>query len=122
MAGNAYSQFEPKHLSNLIFPAGSYIIATEPLADGVAKSINRKDVAVCDLNDVCRLLPTVRPTSVCCSAGACNYSGRDPKSIKSYILPRMLKVYPQLENVKIEYEWGGKIGVVLRRIPTLGRN
>jgi glycine/D-amino acid oxidase-like deaminating enzyme len=120
LAGNAYSQLEPKHLSNLIFPAGSYIIATEPLADDVAKSINRKDVAVCDLNDVVdyyRLSADKRLLF----GGACNYSGRDPKNIKSYILPRMLKVYPQLKDVKIEYEWGGKIGVVLRRIPTLGR-
>jgi len=120
LAGNAYSQLEPKHLSNLIFPAGSYIIATEPLADDVAKSINRKDVAVCDLNDVVdyyRLSADKRLLF----GGACNYSGRDPKSIKSYILPRMLKVYPQLKDVKIEYEWGGKIGVVLRRIPALGR-
>ena len=120
LAGNAYSQLEPKHLSNLIFPAGSYIIATEPLADDVAKSINKKDVAVCDLNDVVdyfRLSADKRLLF----GGACNYSGRDPKSIKSYILPRMLKVYPQLKDVKIEYEWGGKIGVVLRRIPTLGR-
>jgi len=120
LAGNAYIQLEPKHLSNLIFPAGSYIIATEPLADDVAKSINRKDVAVCDLNEVVdyyRLSADKRLLF----GGACNYSGRDPKSIKSYILPRMLKVYPQLKDVKIEYEWGGKIGVVLRRIPTLGR-
>jgi len=120
LAGNAYSQFEPKHLSNLVFPAGSYIIATEALSDAVAESINKKDVAVCDLNEVVdyhRLSADKRLLY----GGACNYSGRDPKSIKSYILPRMLKVYPQLKDVQIEYEWGGKIGVVLRRIPTVGR-
>ena len=120
LAGNAYSQFEPKHLSNLVFPAGSYIIATEPLDDEVANSINKKDVAVCDLNEVVdyyRLSADKRLLY----GGACNYSGRDPKSIKSFILPRLLKVYPQLKDVRIEYEWGGKIGVVLRRIPTLGR-
>ncbi len=120
LAGNAYSQFEPKHLSNLVFPAGSYIIATEPLDDEVAISINRKDVAVCDFNEVVdyyRLSADKRLLY----GGACNYSGRDPKSIKSFILPRMLKVYPQLKNVKIEYEWGGKVGIVLRRMPTVGR-
>jgi glycine/D-amino acid oxidase-like deaminating enzyme len=120
LAGNAYSQFEPKHLSNLVFPAGSYIIATEPLDDEVAESINKQDVAVCDLNEVVdyfRLSADKRLLY----GGACNYSGRDPKSIKSFILPRLLKVYPQLKDVRIEYEWGGKIGVVLRRIPTLGR-
>jgi glycine/D-amino acid oxidase-like deaminating enzyme len=120
LAGNAYSQFEPQHLSNLVFPAGSYIIATEPLGDSVAESINKQDVAVCDLNEVVdyyRLSADKRLLY----GGACNYSGRDPRSIKAFILPRLLKVYPQLKDVRIDYEWGGKIGIVLRRIPTVGR-
>ena len=33
----------------------------------------------------------------------------------------MLKIYPQLKGARIEFEWGGKIGIVLNRIPTLGR-
>lgn len=120
LAGNAYSRLEPKYLSNLVFPAGSYIIATEPLPEDVTESINRKDVAVCDLNNVVdyyRLSADRRLLY----GGACNYSGRDPKSIKAYILPRMRAVYPQLENVRIDYEWGGKIGITLRRIPIVGR-
>jgi gamma-glutamylputrescine oxidase len=120
LAGNAYSRFEPQHLDNLIFPAGSYIIATEPLPGRLADSINREDVAVCDLNNVVdyyRLSADRRLLF----GGACNYSGRDPTSIRSYILPRMLAVYPQLKDVRIEYEWGGKIGITLRRIPIVGR-
>jgi glycine/D-amino acid oxidase-like deaminating enzyme len=53
--------------------------------------------------------------------GACNYSGRDPASIKAYILPRMLKTYPQLKDVRIDFEWGGKIGIVLNRVLAVGR-
>jgi len=120
LAGNAYSQFEPKHLSNLVFPAGSYIIGTEPLANDTVKEINPLDVAVCDMNEVVdyyRLSADKRLLY----GGACNYSGRDPTSIKSYILPRMLKVYPQLKDVRIDFEWGGKIGIVLNRIPAVGR-
>lgn len=120
LAGNAYSRLEPKYLSNLVFPAGSYIIATEPLPDDVASSINRPDIAVCDLNEVVdyyRLSADKRLLY----GGACNYSGRDPASIKAYILPRMLKTYPQLENVRIDFEWGGKIGIVLNRVLAVGR-
>ena len=120
LAGNAYSRFEPKHLDNLIVPAGSYIIATEPLTQGLADAINRKNVAVCDLNNVVdyyRLSADRRLLY----GGACNYSGRDPASIRSYILPRMLTIYPQLKDVRIDYEWGGKIGITLRRIPVVGR-
>jgi gamma-glutamylputrescine oxidase len=120
LAGNAYSQFEPKHMSNLVFPAGSYIIGTEPLSEELVNEINPLDVAVCDLNEVVdyyRLSADKRLLF----GGACNYSGRDPASIKSYILPRLLKVYPQLKDVRVDFEWGGKIGIVLNRVPALGR-
>lgn len=120
LAGNAYSRLEPQHLANLVYPAGSYMIATEPLTEAVARSINRRDVAVCDLNNVVdyyRLSPDRRLLY----GGACNYSGRDPKSIRSYILPRMLAIYPQLRNVRVDFEWGGRIGITLRRIPIVGR-
>jgi glycine/D-amino acid oxidase-like deaminating enzyme len=120
LAGNAYSRLEPKQVSNYVYPAGSYIIATEPLSEETARSINRRDVAVCDLNNVVdyyRLSADRRLLY----GGACNYSGRDPASIRAYILPRMLAVYPELKGLKIDYEWGGKIGITLRRIPIVGR-
>ena len=120
LAGNAYSLMEPKHLSNLVFPAGSYVIGTEPLSDEVVNEINPQDLSVCDANEIVdyfRLSADKRLLF----GGTCNYSGREPASIKSYILPRMQKVYPQLNGVRIDYEWGGKIGVVLNRIPAVGR-
>ncbi len=120
LAGNAYHQLEPKHLSNLTFPAGSYIIATEPLSDEMVNEINPQDLAICDMNEILdyfRLSADKRMLY----GGRCNYSGREPASIKSAILPRMLKIYPQLREVKIEYEWGGNIGIVLNRVPALGR-
>jgi len=120
IAGNAYSLLEPKYLSNLVFPAGSYIIATEPLSEEVAKEINPLDLAICDLNEIVdyyRLSADRRMLY----GGQCNYSGREPASIKSVIMPRMLAMYPQLKGVRIDYEWGGMIGIVLNRIPALGR-
>jgi gamma-glutamylputrescine oxidase len=120
LAGNAYGLLEPKHLSNLVFPAGSYIVGTEPLSDEVVQKINPLDVAVCDLNEIVdyyRLSADKRLLY----GGRCNYSGREPTSIKSAIVPRMLKIYPELKGVRIDYEWGGMIGIVLNRIPALGR-
>jgi glycine/D-amino acid oxidase-like deaminating enzyme len=120
LAGNAYHFLERKQLSNLVFPAGSFIIATEPLSEDVANEINPLDLAVCDMNEILdyyRLSPDRRLLY----GGRCNYSGRDPVSIKATLLPRMLKLYPQLEGVRVDYEWGGKIGIVLNRVPLLGR-
>lgn len=119
LAGNAYSRLEPGRLSGLVFPAGSFIMATEPLPEAVANEINPLNVAVCDMNEILdyhRLSPDRRLLF----GGRCNYSGRDPASIQAKLTPRLLKIYPQLAGVRIDYEWGGMIGIVLNRIPLLG--
>lgn len=120
LAGNAYHCLEPRQLSNLVFPAGSYIVATEPLPADLAREINPQDLAVCDMNEILdyyRLSPDRRLLY----GGRCNYSGREPASIQAAIVPRMLKIYPQLKGLRVEYEWGGRIGIVLNRVPVLGR-
>ena len=120
LAGNAYHALERRSLSGLTFPAGSYIIATEPLSPEVVQSINPLDLAICDLNNVVDYF-RMSADGRMLFGGRCNYSGREPRSIHATMLPRMLKIYPQLEGVRIEYEWGGKIGIVVNRIPVLGR-
>ena len=120
IAGNAYHHLEARKLSGLVFPAGSFIIATEPLSDNLARKINRDDVAVCDLNhvlDYYRLSADQRLLY----GGRCNYSGREPASIQDSMRPRMLATYPELADVGIDYEWGGNIGIVVKRVPLLGR-
>jgi len=120
IAGNAYHRLEPGKLSGLVFPAGSYIIATEPLSDEIVNKINPQDLAVCDLSNVLdyyRLSADNRMLY----GGRCNYSGKVPASIKGNMRPRMLDVYPDLADARIDYEWGGNIGIVIKRVPLLGR-
>lgn len=120
LAGNAYHLLEQKHLGGIMFPAGTYIIATEPLGDDLAHDVMPRDLAVCDINemlDYYRLSADKRMLF----GGRCNYSGRDPKSITAFIGPRMLKVFPRLKDARIDFEWGGKIGIVINRVPQLGR-
>ena len=33
----------------------------------------------------------------------------------------MLKIYPTLANMKIDYAWGGTIGVTFNRVPLMGK-
>ena len=120
LAGNAYHELEARRLGGFVFPAGSFIIATEPLSAAQARAINPLDLAVCDANhivDYFRLSADRRLLF----GGRCNYSGREPRSNREAIFPRMVKVFPQLRDIRIDYEWGGKIGIVLNRVPHLGR-
>jgi glycine/D-amino acid oxidase-like deaminating enzyme len=120
LAGNAYQHLETRQLSGQVFPAGSFIIATEPLSEQRAREINPLDMAFCDPNyvlDYFRLSADRRLLF----GGRCNYSGKVPASIRGSIEPRMHKVFPQLRGTRIDYEWGGTIGIVVNRVPLIGR-
>jgi glycine/D-amino acid oxidase-like deaminating enzyme len=120
MAGHIWHQLEQQKLSGTTFQAGSFIIATEPLSAEIRQQINPKDLAVCELNNIIDYF-RLSADGRLIYGGRCNYSGRVPASIKTAIVPRMLEIYPQLKNVRIDYEWGCSIGVVIRRIPMVGR-
>jgi len=120
LAGNAYHHLEQRSLGGLVFPAGSYILATEPLSEDEAAAINPLDLAVCDQNvvlDYFRLSADRRLLF----GGRCNYSGREPRSIEGAMLPRLRKVYPQLAHKRVDFAWGGKAGIVVNRVPLVGR-
>ncbi len=120
LAGNAYlRETEPK-LRRTIFPAGSYVIATEPLGEERAKKLAPADVAFCEQ---CIALNYFRLSADkrLLFGGMCNYSGRVPKSITASLRPKMLDIFPQLEDVRIDYEWGGNIAISVNRCPQFGR-
>jgi gamma-glutamylputrescine oxidase len=120
LACNAYLNGLNPQLSGKVLPAGSYIIATEPLSEAQAASLLPQNMAVCDQRvtvDYFRLSADRRLLF----GGACHYSGRDPQDIGAYMRPKMLKVFPQLADVKIDYQWGGMIGIGANRLPQIGR-
>ena len=120
LAGNAYiGKLNPK-LRRMIMPSNSCIIATEPLGDERAKEIIAKDMAVCDLNtilDYYRLSSDKRLLF----GGRYNFSGNEPKNIDQNLRKRMLNVFPDLDDVRIDYAWAGNVAVTVHRIPQLGR-
>jgi len=120
LAGHIFHRLEQRRLSGTTFKAGSYIIATEPLPEPLRRQINPRDMAVCEVSNILdyhRLSADGRLLY----GGRINYSGREPSNIRAAVEPRMLKVYPQLRGVRIDYQWGGSIGIVIRRIPMVGR-
>jgi glycine/D-amino acid oxidase-like deaminating enzyme len=117
---NAHLDELEQQLSGKVLPAGSYIIATEPLSEERAAQLIPHNLALCDQKvglDYYRLSADRRLLF----GGACHYSGRDPADIAAYMRPKMLKVFPQLADVRIDYQWGGKIGITANRFPQVGR-
>lgn len=119
LAGNAY-QFLDKRLRSQLFPVNSFIIATEPLSDELIAEINPEDLAVCDPNFILEYFRLSADKRLL-FGGRINYFGDDPEVIKMNLKPRMCRIYPQLANIRIDYAWGGTIGVTLSRVPQMGR-
>jgi glycine/D-amino acid oxidase-like deaminating enzyme len=121
LAGNAYHSLERRRLGGLLFPAGSYVIATQPLPEAVAARINSQNLAVSDSRivlDYYRLSADRRLLF----GGLCQYANNDPPSITGALRPRMLHLWPELRDVRIDFEWGGHIGIVISRVPLIGRS
>jgi gamma-glutamylputrescine oxidase len=120
LAGSTDHAFQRGRLNGLTFPTGSYIISTEPLTEAEAAELNPLNLAVADSNivlDYFRLSADRRILF----GGRCNYSNRDPKDLSAALQPRLIEIFPQLKTKKIDYAWGGRIDIVLARIPAIGR-
>jgi len=120
MAGNAYLGGLVPALQRRIMPVRSYILATEPLSENRARSLIANDVAISDLNfivDYFRLSADRRMLF----GGRASYTTLEPRDLFGFMRPRLMRVFPQLDDVRLDYCWGGKIGITTDRLPDLGR-
>lgn len=120
LAGEIFERFNKPKLRGLMFPTGSYIIATEPLDEATVRAINPQDLAVADTNvvlDYFRLSADRRMLF----GGRCNYSNRDPTDIAAALTPRLVEIFPRLAGKRIDFSWGGRIGIIINRVPAIGR-
>jgi glycine/D-amino acid oxidase-like deaminating enzyme len=119
LAGDVYHKLEPNKLKGLIFPAMGGIVTTAPLG-ALADELNPQDLAVYDCRfvlDYYRLTADKRLLF----GGGCNYSGRDSRDIAAELRPGIERTFPQLKGVAIDFQWSCAMGIVINRIPQLGK-
>lgn len=120
MAGNAYHRLSRGRMRGALFPAALGIVATAPLSEAMAKDTNPQDLAVYDnrfVLDYHRLTADRRLIF----GGGTNYSGRASGDIRAELRPSIERTFPQLKGVQIDFGWSGMAGIILNRIPHLGR-
>jgi len=107
-------------LRRRIIPIGSYIIATEPLSEDLAREISPKGRAFLDTKNFLYYWHISADRRMV-------FGGRAsmmPTSIEgtAEILHRgLLHVHPQLAGRRIHYAWGGNVGFTFDRMPHVGR-
>lgn len=103
-----------------VMPINSYVIATEPLGEARARKLIRDDVAVADSRFVVNYYRFSADHRML-FGGRESYGYKYPDDIASAVKDRMLGIYPQLTDVKVEYYWGGTLGITLNRMPHFAR-
>lgn len=119
LAGDVYHKLERKQLKGMIFPAMGGIVTTKPLGE-LARQINPQDLAVYDCRFVLDYYRLTADGRLLFGGGA-NYSGRDSRDIAGELRPCIERTFPALKGVEIEFQWSCAMGIVMNRIPQLGK-
>jgi len=120
LAGNAYHRLERGKLGGKLFPAALGIVTTAALPAELAAEINPDDLAVYDTRFVLDYYRLTADKRLLFGGGA-NYSGRDSADIGVELRPRLEHTFPQLKGVALDFQWQGMAGIVINRIPQLGK-
>ncbi|MGF6755765.1 NAD(P)/FAD-dependent oxidoreductase [Paraburkholderia sp. GAS42] len=109
----------PSVVASRIAPIASYIVATEPLGKARADALIAGRAAVCDNNfflDYFRVSADHRVLF----GGRASSTGASPGQLTEEIRQRMVSVFPQLSDVRVEFAWGGFVDVTRNRAPDFG--
>jgi len=117
---NAYIGELSSTLRARIMPVGTYIVATERLGEARIRALIRDNLAVSDSNFVLDYFRRSDDHRLL-FGGRVSYSGMDAFDTARATRQRMIKVFPQLADAKIEYAWAGFVDITMNRTPDFGR-
>ncbi|WP_233834550.1 NAD(P)/FAD-dependent oxidoreductase [Paraburkholderia sp. ZP32-5] len=120
MAGGGYARNVYARVERAVLPIATYVMATEPLGARLQEAIGTR-AAIYDTRfafDYYRPLPDTRILW----GGRISVRDREPDAIARLLRQDLLKVYPQLHDVRIEHAWGGLMSYARHKMPQIGRS
>jgi gamma-glutamylputrescine oxidase len=120
LAGNAYLGGLAGAARSRIMPAGTYMIGTAPMDPARAEALIPSGIAVADINFALNYYRR-SPDHRFLFGGGVSYSGFDAPGLKQSLRRTMLRYFPQLVDLGIDYLWGGHVAITMNRLPHLGR-
>ncbi|WP_144141224.1 NAD(P)/FAD-dependent oxidoreductase [Paraburkholderia sp. BCC1884] len=120
MAGGGYARNVYAKVERAVLPIATYVMATEPLGARLNEAMDTR-AAVYDTRfafDYYRPLPDTRILW----GGRISVRERAPEVIARLLRRDLLKVYPQLHDVRIEHAWGGLMSYARHKMPQIGRS
>lgn len=107
-------------VSKRVMPINNFIVATEPLSEEEARGVIRDGQAVADSKFVVNYFRLSQDRRMLFGGGE-SYGYRFPKDIAAKARGPMVEIFPQLAGKRIDYAWGGTLGITMSRLPNLQR-
>jgi gamma-glutamylputrescine oxidase len=107
-------------LARKLIAIGTYIAATQPLGEARARALITNNAAVADMNWIIDYFRRSADHRLL-FGGRVSYSGIDPFDSARVLRARIAAVFPQLDDVRVEYAWGGFLDITTNRAPHFGR-
>ena len=120
LACNGYLDGLDRTVDKRVMPINNFILATEPLTDSLARRLIRDDVAVADSRFVINYFRLSADNRMLFGGGE-NYSPDFPRDLKTFVRRFMLRIYPCLSGIRVDYAWGGTLAVTVNRMPYFAR-
>ncbi|MEM9577043.1 MAG: FAD-binding oxidoreductase [Pseudomonadota bacterium] len=119
LACNGYLSGLAPDVTARVMPINNFIVATEPLGTR-SKEVLTKDIAVADSRFVVNYFRLSHDGRLLFGGGE-SYGYRFPQDIAAIVRKPMSVVFPDLKDVRVDYAWGGTLGITMKRFPYLAR-
>jgi len=119
LAANGYLGGIEPGIAARVMPINNFIVATEPLGERRAEVLTR-NIGVHDTKFVVNYW-RLDPEGRLIFGGGENVSYRFPSDIAAKVMKPLLKIYPSLADVRLEYAWGGTLAITMNRMPCFMR-
>lgn len=119
LACNGYLGGLNQRVAARVMPINNFIAATEPLGDDAARVLGR-DVAVADSKFVVNYFRLSADKRLLFGGGE-SYGYRFPADIAATVRKPMAQIFPHLADIRVDYAWGGTLGITMKRMPFLAR-
>ena len=120
LACNGYLGHLNSRVAARVMPINNFIIATEPMSEDAQEALIKNNHAVADSKFVVNYF-RFSPDRRLLFGGSESYGYKFPRDIAAAVRKPMLEIYPQLKNTRIDYAWGGTLGITMNRMPHFER-
>ncbi|HEY7131854.1 MAG TPA: FAD-binding oxidoreductase [Candidatus Limnocylindrales bacterium] len=117
---NGYTDGVVPSLRRRIIPIGSYIIATEPLPEELARTISPRGRAFFDTKNFLYYWHVSEDRRMI-FGGRASFLPTNVDRSAAILHKGLLQVHPQLAGYRVDYAWGGNVGFTFDRMPHVGR-